>query len=674
MRAGLPPAPTTHGHGMKFRRSVVALLLLALVLVLHGGARGTSMAFQEFQTAEGTDWKYYHSGDNRVRAIYGSGSGRKIANREDAKIFFADYADLFGIEDPSHLRLERIESDQASGSSYHFGQYVYGVPVVGGEISVHTDRQGYVIAASAAYHSVRGLNGGSPVSDREARATAARLRVADGEISNGTLMVLPGFTPRFVWKFNTTSKNAIGQWAVYVDAFAPRKILRVQRDFFEATATGMVFPENSVVTPDQTSEKFFYLKNAGTLIGKFTKVYNANSTLPFRRDLLDQYTRASEADHDYTFPITDSRFAEAMAYFHINTVHDRWRSFGFKKLNRQLPVFVNVATTSGAGFDNAFYTRGAAPFRNGAIVMGSGNRLENFGLDADVYYHEYGHAVLDHAKPRLIESIESNYPFAFHEGFSDISSSGVTGNAKLAEFALRSRETGRFLGRNLENSNSYPKDVVLRGLGRSESHYTGLIIGGAWWDLQKQIGIDKAQSILYHSLAILPNEMNFFDLKESMLAADRRKNGGSNATAIRNAFAKHGITGDDPGQNGTIDFRSLKTARLNFSNFGLKLTSRFKRGDYIVVLANYEGRRLTPAYNLIPDFQISGPPDGNVNAFPFMDEAANGTRLGKKGAWVAEIQTFNFSAPGEYVVTIRLRLGGTTQVTDTKTVKFQLAE
>jgi Zn-dependent metalloprotease len=675
MRAGLITRPKQHSPRrkpeMKSRRTIVALLFFTLVLAGHNGARGTGTAVHEFQASQGTEWTYHYSAENKVRAIYGSGKGRSISNRDQAKQFFRDHADLFGIEDISHLHLERISTDRATGSSYHFGQYHFGIPVVGAEISLHTDRFGKVIAASSGYRSLRGLAGGSFADHKQARETAGRLSVATGEISNGALMILPGFAPRFAWKFHTSSKESIGQWGVYVDALAPWKILRVQPEFFEATATGSVFRENPIVTPNQTSESLPYLKNAGTLIGKFAKIYNANFSLPFRSDLVDQYTRASESDHDYTFPIADARFAEAMAYYHINLVHDRWRSLGFKKLNRQLPVFVNVSSFSGAGFDNAFYTRGG-PFRNGAIIMGSGNRLENFGHDGDVYYHEYGHAVLDHAKPRLFEEFEHNYPGAFHEAFGDISSAGITGNARLAEFALRIKETGRFIGRDLDNKNRYPQDVLLKGFGRSESHHTGLIIGGAWWDLQKQIGIEKAQRILFQSLAILPNDLTFFDIRDSMLAADRRKNAGSNAAAIQNAFANRGITGEDPGQKGTIDFRSLKTARFNFANNGLKLTSKFKPGDFIVVLSNYEGRNLTPAYNLIPDFQISGPPGGNVNAFPTIDEAVNGSHTGKQGAWAVQIQTFESSAPGEYLVTVRYRLGGTTQLTQTKTVKFKI--
>lgn len=666
---------------MKLRQILLALFIFALFLSFNGGARETtSAAIQQFQAQEGTGWKFHQSAGGSVRAIYGSGTRRAVSNRDEAKIFFIDHAEMFGIEDPSHLVLERIQTDIASGSSYHFGQYVLGIPVVGGELSVHTDREGRILAASSQYHSTHGLSGASIAHEAEARATAQRLRFADGGVANGKLMILPGFgtagNPRYVWKFEVASNNHPGQWAVYVDALLPHKILRVHRQFFEAEATGTVFRENAVVTPDQTSERFRYLKNTNTLIGKYVKTYNANFTLPFRRTTpLEQYTTTTETDQDYTYPVTDPRFTEAMAYYHINVVHDRWRSFGFKKLNRQIPVFVNVASPSGGGFDNAFYTRGGqAPFRNGAIVMGAGKIFENFGHDADVYYHEYGHAVLDFAKPRLIEAFESNYPNAFHEGFSDVSSSAITGNSKLAEFALRNRSTGRFAGRELENNNRFPQNVVLRGFGRSESHYTGLIFGGAWWDLQKQIGRDKAQSILYRSLAILPNELTFFDIRNSMIAADRRSNGGANAAAIEAAFAEHGIDGDDPGQKGTISFLGLKTAKLNLSNFNIRLKSNFKRGDAIIVVANYSGKGLTPGYNLIPEFEISGPANGNVSAFPFIDEATNGSHSGKRGAWVAEIQTFDTSALGDYTVTIRFRLGGSSLTTAAKSFTFKIVE
>ena len=658
---------------MKLNRYLI--LLLALLILLPAGARSTIDSIKEFEAQEGTGWTFRRLGGEKVLSMYGPGTKRKVFDESDAQSFLRDYAEMFGIEDLSLLRLENLEKSD-SGTSFYYRQYVHEIPVAGGELALHADKHGSVVAVGGRYHSMAKLSGGSLQLESSARKNVARMRYADGAVSNGTLVIVPGVTnARLAWKFSALSQKVPGQWGIYVDALNPQKVLRIHREFADLNGTGTVFSENPVVTPTLTSEQFRYLRDTHNLSGKYVKTYNANFQLPFRRNgPLDEYTTASELDDDYTYVTSDAKFSEAMAYYHINVVHDRWRSFGFRKLNLQFPVFVNIVTASGTGFDNAFYTRGGfPPFPNGAIVMGSGNRLENLGHDADVYYHEYGHAVLDRAKPGFLEAIEANYSFAFHEGFGDISAAAITGNSKLAEFGLRLK-SGRFIGRNLQNNNRFPQNVILPGWGKSESHHTGLIAGGTWWDLQKEIGRDKAQSILYNSLAILPNDMNFFDLRDAMLTADLRKNGGVNSTSIQNAFAKHGLGGSDPGQPGSVQIRSLKTARLNLSNFNLTIRSTFKRGDIIVVVANYSGSALTPGYNLISDIQLTGPPNANVDAFGFIDEVANGLHLGKRGVWVGEIGTYSFSQLGTYTVTFQGRLGGTTQITPTKTVKFRLTQ
>ena len=657
-------------------RTVLTSLLLIVCITIPTGVRGSGSAVQDFLAKEGNAWRFHWFDDGRLRSIYGSGSVRLIPDAESAKAFFRDYASLFGIKDVEQLRLTEIETE-ASGDSYHFQQRVLGIPVIGGQFSVHTDQNRRIIAASGQYHKMDRLQAGAVRDSVEARATARRFRFADAGVSEGTLMILASMKdPRFVWKFSAVSSKWPGQWAVYVDALMPEKILRVHREFAEETATGSVYRENSVVTPNRTSEKFPALTDAGQLSGKYTRTYNGNFLHWFGGgDDLTPFTTAAEADEDYTFPDTDSKFSEAMAYYHINVVHDRWRSFGFRKLQRQFPVFVNIVTSTGVGFDNAFYTRGfAGPVRNGAIVMGAGDFFENFGHDGDVYYHEYGHAVLDRAKPGFFSTIETNYPNAFHEAFSDISASGITGNSKLAELALRSRSNGRFFGRDLENNNRYPQNVIDKRLGRSQAHYTGLIIGGTWWDLQKVIGLDDAQRILYKSLSILPDEMTFFDLRDAMLAADQRASGGANASAIQNAFAEHGITGEDPGQQGTVEIRSLKTARYNFDNGRLRLRKSFKQGEYIIVLAGYKGTGLTPGYNLIPiEMEVNGPAGSSLIAYPSIGEVSNGLHLRKKGAWVAEIDTSG-APSGDYSVTILCRLGGTSTLTDVKTVHFRITQ
>ena len=96
----------------------------------------------------------------------------------------------------------------------------------------------------------------------------------------------------------------------------------------------------------------------------------------------------------------------------------------------------------------------------------------------------------------------------------------------MAEYALRFKSNRKFVGRDLENNNRYPNNVIYPAFKSSESHHTGLIFGGAWWDLQKRIGVEEAQKILYKGLRMLPKEMTFFDVRDSMLTVDQNQNGG----------------------------------------------------------------------------------------------------------------------------------------------------
>jgi len=441
---------------------------------------------------------------------------------------------------------------------------------------------------------------------------------------------------------------------------------------------GTIFAENPVVTPTTSQQTFKNMDESTMLAGNFGRTYNANFQNWVRGFTIDLsvFTTATEASRQYNYNTDDGKFSEAMGYFHINRVHDQWRSFGFNKLDKQIPVFVNVTSSDGKGFDNAMYSRrDPHQFKTGIIIMGAGNKLNNFGHDADVYYHEYGHAVLDHVKPKFFETMESNYPFAFHEGFSDVSDVAITGNPVVGEFALRYKNGSKFLGRNLDNNNSFPKNVLLPGYGKSESHHTGLIFGGAWWDLQKQIGAATAQRTLYQGLRLLPNEMNFFDVRDAMLTADQNNNHGANEAAIEAAFQRHGISGPDPGQHGSINVTALKTAKLNLKNYTYALKTTFKKGDVIEILANYEASGLTPGYNLIAeDFQVTAPQGATLDGYSYWDEVVNGTNTAKKGAVQAELWTYSDTKSGTYTVTLRSRLGGTSQRTESRSVTFKVID
>ncbi len=652
-------------------------ILIGLNLSADPGDR--NQRWQQFQQKEGSDWSAHWTTGDHIRSLYGRSARTSTSGRNAAGEFLEEHKLLFGVDDSVDLRLTVVE-ESTLGTHHLYQQYYGGLPVYEGELSIHLDRSNRVIAAASHVHAdLHGSLSFHP-DPSSAYQTVYRMSGEHGSISPGKLMVLPmGRRPAAVWLFEIESdKPFIAgdpalSYVALVDAANPNIVLRFRKTSASFNGTGNVFLENPVVTAELTSEKFLYLDASTALSGKFAVIYNANYRKTWLEDSFSGYTTAREPDRQYDYDRADPRFTEAMAYFHINRAHDLWKSFGFKKLDRKARVVVNVAREDGGpGFDNAFYTR-TPQYPAGVYVFGAGNKFGNFGLDADVYYHEYGHGVLDHQKPGLLTSIESNYPGSFHEGFSDIASAAATGNAKLAEFALSSKKTNKFKGRDLENNNRFPDDVILPAYGRSEVHHTGLIVGGSWWDLQKKIGLRAAQELLFRSLKIIPNEMNFFDLRDAFLTADRILNNGANQQAIEDSFSEHGLGGIDPGQTGAFQVNQLKTAKLDFGTYRIKLQSTFHAGDVILVFAGYTGSNLTPGYNIFPiEFELTGPGGTMPFAYLTADEILNGTHKRKKGALQAYIFADNDPAKGSYTVTLRSRLGGSQVESTSKSVTFSI--
>ncbi len=653
---------------------IISAFVLGTWTLLSGSALDTRSEWQDFLSREGKDWRVTFQDSGRIRTLYG-----KSRQRFEGSDLIRQYDSLLGTNNVEELRLVRKEIFD-SGIEYVYQQHISGIPVTGAEIHFNLDRDAHLIGITNSIYPGLQLKSGSISAVAAAKARALRAFNGKATTSNGSLALVPsGKFAKPAWRFDVAPDSLTeGSRILYVDATDPGIVLRMHKSFATEDGQGTIFAENPVVTPTTSTQTFKNMDASTMLAGNFARTYNANFENWVRGFTIDLsvFSTATEASRQYNYNTDDGKFSEAMGYFHINRVHDQWRSFGFNKLDKQIPVFVNVVSSNGKGFDNAMYSRrDPHQFKTGIILLGAGNKLNNFGHDADVYYHEYGHAVLDHVKPQFFESMENNYPFAFHEGFSDVSDVAITGNPTVGEFALRYKDGKKFLGRNLDNKNTYPKDVLLPGYGKSESHHTGLIFGGAWWDLQQQIGASSAQRTLYQSLKLLPKEMNFFDVRDAMLTADRNNNGGANQAAIQASFERHGISGPDPGQRGNINITALKTAKLSLTNYNLTLKTTFKKGDVIDILANYEASGLTLGYNLIAeDFEITGPNGASIDAYPYWDEVVNGTKTGKKGALQAEMWTYDNTRTGTYTVTLRSRLGGTSQLTETRTVSFKVVD
>jgi hypothetical protein len=457
---------------------------------------------------------------------------------------------------------------------------------------------------------------------------------------------------------------------VWVDASDPQIILFAQPLYFTFDGSGLAWPENPVTTPTRSDVPLKYLDSSKSLAGSFVRTFNANGMQEVGNPIvISNYTTATNPNRKFIFSEEDLRSVETMAYYHISRLHDHLRSFGFNGLNKRAPIFVNVAQ-NGRGFDNAYYHRSNQFKSTGIYVFGAGDQYENHGKDADLYYHEYAHGVLDKIRPEFLEfPQDSVYLFTFHEAFGDISAAALTGNSKIGEFALRSRQTGKFTGRNLQNNRKFPKDMIDPQVHLSEPHYASLIFSGAWWDLKKLIGADPAQHILLESIHLVPANIDFFVIRDAMITADQSLYSGVHRSAILRSFQRHGLSAENPGPPKNI---SVGSAFMLGDNRVVR--SEFQRGTIIDLALEYScSGNIAPGYYLVPDaLKFQRPGGSNASIQWGIPEIFSGQFQNTNAEILLHVITDMNTTPGTYTITFTPKIGATNRTFDSKTVTFQI--
>ena len=101
-----------------------------------------------------------------------------------------------------------------------------------------------------------------------------------------------------------------------------------------------------------------------------------------------------------------------------------------------------------------------------------------------VIYHEYGHGVND----LLYQQAGANFGMingATHEGISDVLS-GMMEDVSIIGRGFFGTAGGI---RNMDNTKRFPDDIT------GSVHSDGEIIGGAFWDLRQNLGLEKATEL-----------------------------------------------------------------------------------------------------------------------------------------------------------------------------------
>ena len=232
------------------------------------------------------------------------------------------------------------------------------------------------------------------------------------------------------------------------------------------------------------------------------------------------------------FGDAEARMDERTIYYHTNVVHDYARSrFGLTLLDYSMRATASVfnPVSGSPDYANAFWDGIGMNFGNG------GGTYQNFGLFADVIYHEYMHGVTDFMY-QPVGGLGGSEGGAIHEALSDYFACTITDEPLVGEGVAG---PGMYF-RNLVNSLRWPDNAV------GEVHGDGEILGGALWDLRLLVGAPVADPIIHFARTLYPRTFEDYatavHLQDDILFGDgSAANGSPHQSEIATAFALHSI-------------------------------------------------------------------------------------------------------------------------------------
>lgn len=268
-----------------------------------------------------------------------------------------------------------------------------------------------------------------------------------------------------------------------------------------ADAIGAVFRENPVTTPEVILVDLAPLDEPGDrLYGRHARVEKCADT----EECAETTASATpDAEGNYVFepdlsPFSwDDPFCEVNAYHNISSINAWVRdTFGWEAdFGGETWILVKV----GIAWYNAAYYNGndeTAPF----IIFGQDEI--DMGYDADVAYHEFGHAInrslRDHPWFVRDEMGMDVAPFGIEEGLADIWAQDFSGDPVMNSYVIPSRTA--------DNDTTCPEDLM------GEGHMEARIVSAMGWDVRERIGARAWEQIVYRTLFFLDAEAGFDDL------------------------------------------------------------------------------------------------------------------------------------------------------------------
>jgi hypothetical protein len=410
-----------------------------------------------------------------------------------------------------------------------FEQTHLGHPVLGGFFGRHEDRTGRAVLIQDGRQEVVGPVAARPVITAAAAGRTA-VRLAGGTAPRSTLLVLPGTRARLVWAVFVTRPD--GTVRVLIDATSGLA-LRIERMVQEATGSGRVFLPNPVVTlrnqdltdrddadygalqPAYREVKLTDLDGSGYLDGRYARITLSQG---------EAYSRTNT----FTYGRTNDRFEQVMAYHHVTTAQRYIQSIGFEDINNEPQDLRPNAIPD----DNSFYDTIAD-----SITLGTGGVDD--GEDAEVIWHEYGHAIHGDQVPGFGLGHDSG---SIGEGFGDYwaatMSQGIKDNRDapcVADWDATSYTTSE--PHCLRRTDTNTKFLDQRG----EIHHDGQMWSRALWDINRALGRNRANRVILESQFAYCPVVLFSTAAQTTVNVARSLYGADAAAEVERAFRDRGI-------------------------------------------------------------------------------------------------------------------------------------
>lgn len=532
----------------------------------HRAPRAAQRALTVFQNRVGGGWQASWDRATGVPSrlfgpgvhVPGSVSSASVAGAF-AHQFLAEHIELLA---PGNRPEDFVlaGNHQADGMrTVGFYQYSRGMRVLGGQVSFRFKNDRMFVIGSEALPRVEVEAKPVQISREAASREAERWIASDiagalelGPVSGPYVLPLIGdasvHSYRTVLRATVEATNPASRWDVYIDAHNGSAVAREQTLRF---ANGTINYNVGVRRPSGTRQDFPAQGAAVTIDGTPTTT-GADGSVSWAGTANGALTVAAtgpavtvinnagspttgmltiQPDGTVAWNLSEDELGDAQltTFVHGRIVKDYARRFatGLEFLDEQLQATVNIDDSCNA-------------FSDGTTInfFQSSSQCDNTGRLADVIYHEYGHSLHSHA----IIPGAGNFDGAFSEGLSDYLSATITGDPGMGRGFFYNDEPLRHVDPS-DKEHVWPDDVA-------EIHYTGLIFGGAMWDLRKALiaeygdaaGIDLADRLFY---AAVQRASNIPTTYVEILAADDDNgdltDGTPNECIINAAFGAHGL-------------------------------------------------------------------------------------------------------------------------------------